>query len=105
MRVPILFEPNSSAGFSWIHPADKIVSFCISVLLKSSRVLQPPEANIGMPGTVTKGELEFRTRGRLTDLVWKGKVEFHVLGREEPVESVSIEKTCAWDGTKFAPLQ
>ena len=69
------------------------------------RVLQPPEANIGMPGTVTKGELEFRARGRLTDLVWKGKVEIHVLGREEPVESVSIEKTCAWDGTKFAPLQ
>ena len=69
------------------------------------RVLQPLEANIGMPGTVTKGELEFRARGRLTDLVWKGKVEFHVLGREEPVESVSIEKICAWDGTKFAPLQ
>lgn len=69
------------------------------------RALQPPEANIGMPGTVTKGELEFRARGRLTDLVWKGKVEFHVLGREEPVESVAIEKVCAWDGTKFAPLQ
>jgi hypothetical protein len=69
------------------------------------RVLQPPEANIGMPGTVTKGELEFRTRGRLTDMVWKGKVEFYALGREEPAESVAIEKTCAWDGTKFAPLQ
>jgi hypothetical protein len=68
------------------------------------RMLAPPEKNIGAPGTVTKGDVDFRPRGRTTDLVWKGKVEFYVVGREQPVETVDLEKTCAWDGTKFTAL-
>jgi len=69
------------------------------------QTLAPPEKNIGLPGTVTKGEVEFRARGRISEPVWKGKVEFHALGRDEPVDTLRIEKVCAWDGTKFAPLQ
>ena len=69
------------------------------------QTLAPPEKNIGLPGTVTKGEVEFRARGRISEPVWKGKVEFHALGREEPVDTLSLEKVCTWDGTKFAPLQ
>lgn len=69
------------------------------------QMLTPPEKNIGLPGTVTKGDVEFRARGRLSEPVWKGKVEFHALGREEPVDTLNVEKVCAWDGTKFAPLQ
>ena len=69
------------------------------------QTLTPPEKNIGRPGTVTKGEVEFRARGRASEPVWKGKIEFHALGREEPVDTLSLEKACAWDGTKFAPLQ
>jgi len=68
------------------------------------QVLAPPEKNIGGAGTVTKGSVDFRPRGRASDLVWKGKVEFHVFGREQPVETIAVEKVCAWDGTKFAPL-
>jgi hypothetical protein len=68
------------------------------------QILQPPELNIGRPGTDTKGDVEFRARGTLTDIVWKGKVNFHALGREEPVESLPVDKTWSWDGTKFAPL-
>ncbi len=67
--------------------------------------LAPPEKNIGAPGTVTKGDVEFRARGGVNEPVWKGKIEFHAFGREEPVETLSVEKVCAWDGTKFAPLQ
>jgi hypothetical protein len=65
---------------------------------------QPPEANIGTPGTVTKAEVEFRARGRQTDIVWRGKVEFRAIGREAPVETLNIEKTITWDGTKFTLL-
>jgi hypothetical protein len=69
------------------------------------QMLEPPERNIGLPGTVTQGSVEFRTRGRLSEPYWKGKVELHVIGREQPLETQKIEKLCAWDGTKFAPLQ
>jgi len=48
--------------------------------------------------------VEFRPRGALVDIVWKGKVNFHIIGREQLVESVAIEKTCSWDGVKFSPL-
>jgi len=68
------------------------------------QVLAPPEKNIGGGGTVTKGSVDFRPRGRASDLIWKGKVEFHVFGREQPVETITVEKICAWDGTRFAPL-
>jgi hypothetical protein len=68
------------------------------------RMLTPPEKNIGAPGTVTKGDVDFRPRGRTSDLVWKGKVEFYAVGREQPVETLAVEKACAWDGTKFAAL-
>lgn len=66
--------------------------------------LAPPEKNIGLPGTITKGEVEFRARGRISEPVWKGNVKFHAIGRDEPVETLSVEKVCAWDGTKFSPL-
>lgn len=69
------------------------------------QALTPPEKNIGLPGTVTKGEVEFRARGHISEPVWKGKVEFHAIGRDEPVDTLSVEKVCAWDGTTFAPLQ
>lgn len=69
------------------------------------QLLQPPEKNIGQPGTVAKGEVTFRQHGNLYEPVWKGKVEFHVVGREEPVESLPLEKVCPWDGEKFQPVQ
>jgi len=70
-----------------------------------TRLLQPPERNIGEPGTVTTGTVDFLARGGRHEPVWKGKVEFYVVGREAPVNSIAFEKTCAWQGTKFAPLQ
>jgi len=69
------------------------------------QVLQPPEMNVGDPGTVTTGEVSFRPHGNTYEPVWKGKVEFYVVGREQPVESVTIERACPWDGEKFAPLR
>lgn len=67
-------------------------------------VLAPPERNIGAPGTVTQGAVEFRTRDRLSEPVWKGTIEFHIPDREAPVESLTIDKLCPWTGTGFAPL-
>jgi len=69
------------------------------------QILQPPEQNIGAPGTVTTGEVTFRAGGKGQEPVWKGKVEFLVFGREKAVDSVSIEKACPWDGKEFKPLR
>jgi hypothetical protein len=68
-------------------------------------IIKPFEKNIGAPGTVTTGDVDFRRRGALSEPAWKGKVEFYVLGREQPMETVAIEKLCAWDGSQFAALQ
>lgn len=69
------------------------------------QILAPPEMNIGTPGTSTSGKVEYKARGSVSEPAWKGKVDFFVVGREDPVNTVKIEKTCAWDGFKFAPLQ
>jgi len=69
------------------------------------RILQPPEQNIGTPGTVTTGDVTFRPDGKGQDPVWKGKVEFFVIGRDKPVDFVNIEKACPWNGRAFAPLR
>jgi hypothetical protein len=68
-------------------------------------ILTPPESNIGSPGTFSSGAVQYQKRGVVSEPVWKGKVEFFVVGREDPVDTVKVEKTCAWDGSKFAPLQ
>jgi hypothetical protein len=69
------------------------------------QILQPPEQNIGAPGTVTNGEVTFRPKGKGQELVWRGKVDFFIFGREKPVDFVKIEKACPWDGQAFAPLR
>jgi hypothetical protein len=69
------------------------------------QILQPPQQNIGAPGTKTTGEVTYRPSGKGQAPVWKGKVEFFVFGREKAVDSVDIEKACPWDGQKFAPLR
>jgi hypothetical protein len=69
------------------------------------QILQPPEKNIGAPGTMTTGEVTFRQRGNWQEPVWKGKVEFFLFGREKAVDSVTVEKVCPWDGKEFAPLR
>jgi len=70
-----------------------------------TEILQPPEQNIGGPGTVTKGEVTFRPSGKGQEPVWKGKVEFFVFGRDSAVDSVEIVKACPWGGQGFAPLR
>jgi hypothetical protein len=69
------------------------------------QILQPPEKNIGAPGTTTTGEVTFRQRGDRQEPVWKGKVEFFLFAREKAVDSVTVEKVCPWDGKEFAPLR
>jgi hypothetical protein len=68
------------------------------------QILQPPERNIGAPGTVTTGEVTFRPSAKGQEPVWKGKIEFFVFGRDRAVDAVNIEKACPWDGKEFAPL-
>ncbi|MGO8787703.1 MAG: hypothetical protein ACLQVL_10025 [Terriglobia bacterium] len=68
-------------------------------------ILQPPEMNIGAPGTVTTGEVTFRPAGKGKEPIWKGKVEFFVPGGDKAVDSVSIEKACPWNGQAFLPLK
>jgi hypothetical protein len=69
------------------------------------QILQPPEKNIGAPGTTTTGEVSFSQSGNQQEPIWKGKVEFFLFGREKPVDSVTVEKACPWDGREFAPLR
>jgi hypothetical protein len=68
------------------------------------QILQPPEQNMGAPGTVTTGQVTFRATPKGQEPVWKGKVEFFVFGREKAVDAVNIEKACPWEGKAFAPL-
>jgi len=69
------------------------------------QILRPPEQNIGAPGTKTSGEVTFRPHGKGLEPVWKGKIEFYVAGRENALDSVSVEKACPWNGHAFAPLR
>jgi len=78
---------------------------CLDQYPPQLRILQPPEQNIGAPATVTTGKVTFHSNGNRRDPVWKGKVEFFAFGREQPVDSVSFEKTCPWNGQSFAPLR
>ena len=69
------------------------------------QILQPPESNIGKPGTLTTGDVTFRPHGKGEEPVWKGTVEFFVVGREKALDSLAIEKACPWDGKEFTPLR
>ncbi len=69
------------------------------------QILKPPERNLGIPGTIATGTVEFRGRGSLREPIWRGKIEFHAFGRDEALETLAVEKVCAWDGSKFAPLR
>lgn len=66
-------------------------------------ILEPDEANIGRPGTDTKGEIEFVARDSRTRIVWKGEINFHALGREKPLETLPLERVWSWDGAQFSP--
>lgn len=68
-------------------------------------ILEPPESNIGKSGTVTTGDVTFRPQGKGEEPVWKGTVDFFVVGRDKPLDSVTIEKACPWDGKEFKPLR
>jgi hypothetical protein len=68
-------------------------------------IFEPEEANIGRPGTHTEGDVEFRARGALTDIVWKGEINFHALGREKPLETIPLERVWRWDGAQFKPAR
>ena len=67
--------------------------------------LDPPEKNIGTPGTITTGKVEFRARGHMSEPFWKGTIAFYVQGRAAPIDTVTYEKLCPWDGSKFTPLR
>ena len=69
------------------------------------KILEPPEKNMGAPGTVTTGDVTYEASGSGQTPVWKGKVEFFVVNREKPLDSVTIEKPCPWNGSAFSPLR
>jgi hypothetical protein len=77
----------------------------LSQYASKMQILQPPEQNIGAPGTVTTGEVTFRPQGPGQEPVWRGKVEFFVFGRDKAYDSVNIEKACPWNGQEFMPLK
>ncbi len=102
--VNVVIRTISAQGFTIIWKAPVEIENLGSFPPKIE-ILSPPERNIGAPGTVSKGDVEFRAHGKGSEPVWKGKVEFYVVGRDEPLQSVAVEKVCAWDGSRFASLQ
>jgi hypothetical protein len=68
------------------------------------QILHPLERNVGAPGTVTKGEVEFQPRGNMYIPVWKATVQFFAVGADKPLNSVKVTKACAWNGLEFEPL-
>jgi hypothetical protein len=69
------------------------------------QILHPLEKNVGAPGTVTKGEVEFQRRGNMYMPVWKATVEFFAVGQDKPLNSIKLTKACAWNGFEFEPVQ
>jgi hypothetical protein len=67
--------------------------------------LQPPEKNAGAPGTVTHAEVEFEASGKINIPVWKATVDFFAVGQDKPRDSVTVSKACAWNGSRFEPVQ
>ena len=102
--VNMLIRRIEAGGFKVLWQAPLELR-SLSAYLPRQEVLEPPERNIGAPGTVTTAKVDFQTNGRVTEPVWKGKIEFHVLGREEPVDTVNAEKVCNWNGSEFAPVR
>jgi hypothetical protein len=72
---------------------------------RQAQILQPLEKNVGAPGTVTKGEVEFEPRGKIQIPVWKATVEFFAVGQDKPLDSVKVTKACAWNGSEFEPVR
>ncbi len=69
------------------------------------QILRPLEKNAGAPGTVTKGEVEFQSRGKTYIPVWKATVEFFAVGQDKPIDSIKVTKACTWNGLEFEPLR
>lgn len=69
------------------------------------RILEPLEKNIGAPGTVTEATVDFQERSGVRVPVWKGTIEFHIQGREAPLQTRHVEKVCPWTGSEFAPVE
>lgn len=69
------------------------------------KVLDPPVKNIGQPGTITTATVAFLSSGHGSEPVWKGKIEFYIIGRQAPVQTLEVEKPCPWNGKTFAPLE
>ena len=68
-------------------------------------ILKPAERNIGTAGSVTTGEVTFERHENIWEPIWKGIVDFYQIGRDQPLDSIHIEKACPWNGDTFAPLQ
>ena len=69
------------------------------------KILRPPELNIGQPATVTHGKVEFISRPQGGFLFrWEGEIEFYLLGRDAPVEIISLKKTFRWNGREFSAV-
>jgi len=77
----------------------------LEIFPSEPQIHQPLEKNIGVPGTVTKAEVEFQQRGNITIPVWKATVEFFAVGRDKPLKSVKVTKACKWNGFEFEALQ
>ncbi len=101
--VNLVIRRVEGGGFETLWQAPLEVSN-LSSFPPKIKVLDPPEKNIGAPGTVSTGTVEYRRNGRIDEPIWKGKVEFHIPGREKPVDTLNIEKVCPWNGSEFAPL-
>ena len=68
-------------------------------------VREPPELNIGKPATVTRGTVEFISRPQGGFLFrWEGEIEFCLLGRHEPVKTIPLKKSFAWNGREFSAV-
>ena len=71
------------------------------------QILQPPEQNMGAPGTVTTGEVTFRPKGKGQEPVWKGRWSFFIFsaGRRPLRIPLRSRSSSSRNGQGFAPLR
>jgi hypothetical protein len=104
LGVNIVIRRLEHGKFSslWVAPLE---SQNLGFFPPESQILQPLDRNVGAPGTVTKGEVEFQPRGKIYIPVWKATVEFFAVGQDKAIDSVKVTKACAWNGFEFEPLR
>ncbi len=103
--VRLVVRRLGNGGLRSVWEVPREVSNCGSFPAEV-QIKRPLALNIGAPGTAVNGEITFVEipQGGML-LEWEGEIEFYLVGREAPVETVRLKKVFRWDGESFTETE